>query len=458
MKKLKKLLVAVPLALASAAALTGCGDPHEHSLKLTGAIAPDCDSAGNSAYYTCETCGKYYSDDQGATEIEQNSWVLNPLGHLYMNAEDHDCNRGCGTIRETSAYNVWDGTASNSLPEAVNGVINITTAEQLAKVAAMVNAGETFEGVTLKLYSNIDLDGRAWTPIGNSNRKTSTEIKKFKGTFDGNGYKVMNLTNAGFTPTDTREETSEFNIYTYGLFGYTENAVITNLTVEVNITAAENLKGDAVAGLIGFAKGSLTLDNCTVNGSVAGFDSVAGLVGRIQCNTNADVVSITDCENNAAITGMVKTAGIVGFLQDNYNVTIDSCTNNGVIKATGAVAGDLFASNCAGIVNYTWNTNLVNPYTLIITNNINTANLYNKDAANSVAGKTDMNSFSTIANQSGQWFAPEYNAVYDFTGNTNTGKVYVAGVETDSFIVSAYGQDQVYDVASEFNNTTSTNA
>ncbi|MBO7218703.1 MAG: hypothetical protein J6V40_01860, partial [Clostridia bacterium] len=91
MKKLKKLLVAVPLALASSMAFVGCSDPHEHNLKLTGATAADCDSAGNSAYYTCETCGKYYSDDQGATEIAQNSWVINPLGHLFMNADDHDC-------------------------------------------------------------------------------------------------------------------------------------------------------------------------------------------------------------------------------------------------------------------------------------------------------------------------------------------------------------------------------
>ena len=37
MKKLKKLLVAVPLALASSMAFVGCSDPHKHNLKLTGA-------------------------------------------------------------------------------------------------------------------------------------------------------------------------------------------------------------------------------------------------------------------------------------------------------------------------------------------------------------------------------------------------------------------------------------
>ena len=454
MKKLKKLLVAVPLALASAAALTGCGDPHEHSLKLTGAIAPDCDSAGNSAYYTCETCGKYYSDDQGDTEIEQNSWVLNPLGHLYMNAEDHDCNRGCGTIRETSAYNVWDGTASNSLPEAVNGVIGITTAEQLAKVAAMVNAGETFEGVTLKLYSNIDLDGRAWTPIGHSYRKTA-DAKKFMGTFDGNGHKIMNLTNAGYTPTDTLEETDEFDVYVYGLFGYVENATIKNLTVEVNIDANDTaLKGDCVAGIVGYANGGLTMDNCTVNGTIdGGFDAVGGLVGRAYNSTTANKVMITNCTNNAKITSIYKSAGIVGYIQakDEY-ILIDGCTNTGDIVVTGVLDTDYYVSFAAGIVNYAWSVNATTDHTVIITNNINIGNIYSVEEIDAGLGDDNNHSFAGVASSTG-W--PQYMATnphYDFRGNTNNGKVFFNGTEVAALIVTP--DQEVYDVSYELNDTT----
>ena len=336
MKKLKKLLVAVPLALASAAALTGCGDPHEHSLKLTGAITPDCDSAGNSAYYTCETCGKYYSDDQGVTEIAQNSWVLNPLGHLYMNAEDHDCNRGCGKIRETSAYNSWDGTVSNSLPEAVNGVIGITTAEQLAKVAAMVNAGNTFEGVTLKLYVDIDLNNIEWTPIGHGGSNYASAVDEysavFKGTFDGNNHTIYNLKITTAVGGDVNTDAAAG----VGLFGAVDTAVIKNFKIDTAVVTGNHWVGSAV----GFARGT-TLDNVDVtNVTVSSVylyeetdgDKAGALIGYLGNNV-ASGSEIKNCDVTNSTVNAARDAGqIVGCTAVDYtaNDNIVTLTNNTV--------------------------------------------------------------------------------------------------------------------------------
>lgn len=52
-----------------------------HSLIKTSAVAATCTAAGNSEYYTCSGCGKYYSDAAGTTEITANSWVISALGH-----------------------------------------------------------------------------------------------------------------------------------------------------------------------------------------------------------------------------------------------------------------------------------------------------------------------------------------------------------------------------------------
>lgn len=47
----------------------------------TPAVAATCTTAGNSAYWTCGTCGKFFSDAEATTEIETDSWVIDALGH-----------------------------------------------------------------------------------------------------------------------------------------------------------------------------------------------------------------------------------------------------------------------------------------------------------------------------------------------------------------------------------------
>ena len=52
-----------------------------HKLTKTAAKAATCTEAGNSEYYTCGTCGKFFSDKDGKTEIAKDSWVIKALGH-----------------------------------------------------------------------------------------------------------------------------------------------------------------------------------------------------------------------------------------------------------------------------------------------------------------------------------------------------------------------------------------
>ena len=52
-----------------------------HSLTATAGKAATCTEAGNSAYWSCSRCGKFFSDDMGRTEIAKDSWVIAALGH-----------------------------------------------------------------------------------------------------------------------------------------------------------------------------------------------------------------------------------------------------------------------------------------------------------------------------------------------------------------------------------------
>lgn len=84
--------------------------PHTHNLTLVPAKAPTCTEKGNTAYYTCDGCDKWFEDATGASEItEKTSVILAATGHSASDWEsdntDHwkECTVvGCGVIIEDS--------------------------------------------------------------------------------------------------------------------------------------------------------------------------------------------------------------------------------------------------------------------------------------------------------------------------------------------------------------------
>ena len=69
---------------------------HADDLVLTEAKDATCETPGNSEYYTCSVCDKYFSDAEGTNEIEVNSWVIPAAGHT-LTAYD-EVPAGCTTI------------------------------------------------------------------------------------------------------------------------------------------------------------------------------------------------------------------------------------------------------------------------------------------------------------------------------------------------------------------------
>ena len=59
-----------------------------HDLTKTDAKAATCVKAGNSEYWTCKNCEKYFSDAEGNKEIEKDSWVIEATGeHTWNDGE-----------------------------------------------------------------------------------------------------------------------------------------------------------------------------------------------------------------------------------------------------------------------------------------------------------------------------------------------------------------------------------
>lgn len=85
--------------------------PHTHNLTLVAAKAATCTTAGNSAYYTCDGCDKWFADAAGTVEITDKTSVKIPApGHTAgteWKSDDtnhwHECTvAGCGVIIEST--------------------------------------------------------------------------------------------------------------------------------------------------------------------------------------------------------------------------------------------------------------------------------------------------------------------------------------------------------------------
>ena len=218
------------------------------------------------------------------------------------------------TYDENADYSadVWNGkiATADELAAATSGTtVTIDSGELLAALVKAVNGGNAYEGYTIKLTKNLDLNGNEWTPIGQKNGN------KFKGTFDGQGYVVTGL-------KISEAKADAFDGYV-AFFGGTDGATIKNLTVAGSVTGKE------AAGIVG--KGvNTTLENCHNKATITATESkAAGIVASLDKGT------LKNCTNSGAITtkGAWPAAGIVAWC--NPNAAIENCQNFGDVTVTG---------------------------------------------------------------------------------------------------------------------------
>ena len=84
--------------------------PHTHDLTLVPAKAPTCTEKGNTAYYTCDGCDKWFEDATGTSEItDKTSVILAATGHSASDWKSDNTNHwkecavvSCGVFIEGS--------------------------------------------------------------------------------------------------------------------------------------------------------------------------------------------------------------------------------------------------------------------------------------------------------------------------------------------------------------------
>ena len=272
-----------------------------------------------------------------AFEITLSGASKNPDGSYTVTGESDVTAQVSRRTQRKAWINLADTAWYDSDPRL--GEYNITTAEQLAGLALLVNRrGVDFAGVTIRLGNDISLDNtdgtagaRLWTPIGGN------AAKAFRGHFDGQGFAVYDLTISAAASYAA-------------LFGCCENAVIENLSVYgcVESSAAAAY----AAGVAAYMTGG-SIRNCSnYAGISAAGTHAAGIAAMLR-----EGAAVEGCLNYGTVTASSGLGGLVGVSDGGGDVIRDSA-NFGVVCSTGnatygcgGLAGRL-AGTVSGCVNY----------------------------------------------------------------------------------------------------------
>jgi hypothetical protein len=215
----------------------------------------------------------------------------------------------------------------------------VETLEQLQTIGLPANLDKHFiQAVDINSSQSITWnDGKGFIPIGDFQ-------DKFQGSYDGNGYKIINL----FInrPEDPFA----------GLFGVTENAVLKNITLD-SIDISGKLSGSLVYFL---GEGSI-VSNVLVNGSVSSISGSGGIVYQnmgliLESISNATVTSSnpgamvsfpagglaglnSGSIKGSAATGLVSGRGPVGGLIGYNQGTVKGCFASGDVTGWENIGG-----------------------------------------------------------------------------------------------------------------------
>lgn len=231
---------------------------------------------------------------------------------------------GGAWAQETSQPLVGNGSKGNPY--------EISTAAELAWFRDYVNGGKL--SVCAKLTADIDLKDfchaadasknlgeLSWEPIGVGNAYT--------GTFDGSGKTISNL----YIKAEKREA---------GLFGYTFQSTIKNLTFEnANVTNTELYTGI----LVGDACYQTTLQNIKISTKcqiIGGKDYTGGIAGSLDGNAY-------NCVNYAMVQGQEDVGGLFGLYNRTGN-SMTACANYGNVTATSKTVGGLVGYYSSGTI------------------------------------------------------------------------------------------------------------
>lgn len=258
----------------------------------------------------------------------------------------------CEWDNNKSVFEAGDGSAENPY--------QVSNAEQLDAVRNDLTAHYI-------QVADIDMSGYDWSPIGTGTHVpvpigSSVEDIPFEGEYNGNNYKITNLSIA------------ENELETVGLFGLcSEDSKIENITIEsllISVSIEQYNKSVSVGGIAGRCESIIS--NCNVSGNIEVKNCyearVGGIIGYgcvLDSSNYADIL----VQSNENSSNHVYCGGVTGFPLTIHG-TVERCVNYGNIDASsgwflfcGGISGEYGEiEKCVNYGNVSGSTTNGHPY------------------------------------------------------------------------------------------------
>lgn len=243
----------------------------------------------------------------------------------------------------TTTVDTWDGTADTNwyTGHETDTEYRITTAEQLAGLAQLVNAdpGTTnFSGKTFYLENDLNLSGHEWISIGTVLGGDYPEYS-FCGVFDGKGHVISNL----YSHESYIEGADEsHNLLRNALFGSVHNGEVKNLGVaDAEIWIDSKDDSAAGKGILVDWMGKSKITNCWTSGSIYSGTKTEKNIGGI-VGITMQGCTISGCYSTATLTGNFTNSE--GYYKDPNQAKWPCDTIGGIVGAR--FDGGLTVTDC----------------------------------------------------------------------------------------------------------------
>jgi hypothetical protein len=212
--------------------------------------------------------------------------------------------------------------------------------------------------------------GLGFSPIGNDTNNVTSDFQgtKFTGSFEGNGYKIINL---------TINRSGEDYV---GLIGYTDTGSQINNVSVIN----SNITGDLYVGILA-GWSNATMFNIHSQGNVTGFHTVGGLIGKMPVGT------LENSSSYGKVRGASWTGGLIGVCYSSINYCHSGC------EVLGSVG---IAFNTGGFIGY---------LSGVVNNSYATGDVYGHDEVGGFVGGL----WGTVLNS---WSKGDVNSTYRYGG------------------------------------------
>lgn len=365
-------------------AVNTCPAPAASNL-LWNALIPPTTAATNDLVIMVTT-GDSYDDNSNDKKYrykhpEPQTFEANKRYVLTLKVGEHDLVLDGCTIKpwESATDTPETGIIEQKDFFVVDGVYHVKTAKGLqAWAEAVKNTTHTDyneKDIDCILENDIDMTGVTWEPV----KATHPNDNYFRGTFNGNGHTISNLT----VNNENKDE--------QGFIARLNDGAVKNLTLEnVNITGKDN-----IGAVVGESSGKIYCCQ-VIGGSVTGAFSVGGIAGYASSNIYA-------CSATCSVTGSQNIGGIAGYSNGDIISCWTYCSFGDGIDADAIFGGTTAA---VGIKQCYWNA---------VSGNITDNSFTTKVDGNTVTWASAKDAMNTALKEQRY----PYDILYEWTENTD---------------------------------------